>query len=157
VAHYSPKTAVTGRQEELYDLDWDPGEHRNLLLDRSQHPVRGDWNVQNLWQEWAEENPFDDYEKADLTRTLDIMRGHIAGIWIDGFLNVMGKSIEPNGNSVLDNRPDLLETISRLDPKQQLALVSNYFSVSKNPDASNRPPEFSIGYPCLPSSFLEFA
>jgi hypothetical protein len=157
VAHYSNQTAVTGRQEELYDLTWDPGEHRNLLFDRAQHPVRHDWNLQSWWQETPDSNPFDDYDINELARTLETLRGHVAGIWVDGFLSNLSQIIEPNGKSALDNRPDLIQSIMSLESQKQLALVSNYFGFSGSPDSKNRPPEFSLGFPALPKNFLEYS
>ena len=154
IAHYSHKTAVTGRQEELYDLSRDPGEHRNLLFDRAQHPIRPDWNTSNVSDIVAMR---DDYRQDELLAIANRMRSQIAVVWLDGFLSHLSQTLEPNGRSIVENRPDFVERLVRMDPQHQMAIVSNYFDYEQPTTGAYRRPEFSIGFPSLPTNFLEFA
>jgi len=141
VAHYNKATAVTGCQEELYDLDWDPGEHRNLLMDRSQHPIRADWNCQNLWQEWHPystvfnaNDSFDDYDADEIARTHKHLRTQIASVWGDGLIKFFECHINKLNNSMHDQFYNLAQLLPQLEPHQQLARVSEVFTSLKTSD-----------------------
>jgi len=81
VAHYSWETALAGKQEELYDLSSDPGEHRNLLHDIARNPLRVEWNSDDVGATW---DCFS-YNSDELESVLVSMRSRVAKIWVEGF------------------------------------------------------------------------
>ncbi len=82
IAHYSWQTAVKGLQEELYDLQADPGEQRNLLDDRGHHPLRRSWTFEYAWAE-QEDTAYDSGVLADVVTRL---RTEMCRIWMEPFL-----------------------------------------------------------------------
>ncbi len=83
VAHYSWATALTGLQEELYDLRQDPNEARNLLADRGRHPLRSDWNAEQIREALGGQYG---YDESLLVEQLRRGRAGIAKIWTEGLL-----------------------------------------------------------------------
>ncbi len=90
IAHYSPATAVTGLQEELYDLRYDASESRNLLFDKAEHPLRSDWNSDCLYQSLGGQYS---YEKEALVQQLNRGRKLIAQAWNAPFVEQVGRQV----------------------------------------------------------------
>ena len=151
MAHYSPHTAVSGCQEELYDLKIDPGENRNLLHDVSKHPLLDTWNKKNM----PTSVYYHEYEEVMLTVIIENLRKKVADIWRKDLEEILVAEGEKNTEQIIAN----MRTLSSFD---QLALVSEFMSGVnqkvwyQGPKPENwqelQPP---FNYPGLPKSFRE--
>jgi hypothetical protein len=116
IAHYNRGTAVTGLQEELYDLRVDPGECRNLLLDRAIHTMRTDWNAECLWNS-APDAKFG-YASETIAAALAPLRDAIAAIWSEGLL----RQLRAHDHPILE---EFREVTKAAPPTATMAIVSH--------------------------------
>ncbi len=151
IAHYSPHTAITGSQEELYDLLSDPGENRNLLNDFARHPLRYDWTLEDI-------KVFDEpsYKSEYLENKTKMFRKRMCDIWVTNLTEIIQKLNPEKIKSV--------EKISNLSYYEQLALVSRFIcDIHKDtsawyggklpPPGENVHPPYN--YPGLPKDFKD--
>ena len=110
MAHYNWGTAITGLQEELYDLRVDPGENRNLLNDVARCPLRVEWNAANLQQPKHRKFGYND----DLIRTnVRELRSIISDIWVSGFLPLLS-SLDPAIKADLEQKLEFAHPVEKM-------------------------------------------
>jgi hypothetical protein len=154
MAHYSPDTAVTGRQEELYDLKADPHENRNLLYDIAKHPLRYDWNQQDM-ASFSGTYLFK-YDREFLNEKANVLKRRISRIWINDFISILNDKNTDRVRSFIDN-------LKSAEPSVQLKVVSDSMCKLKSPcwygggmppiKDGNPPPQPPMGFPGLPKNF----
>lgn len=121
IAHYNWGTAVTGLQEELYDLRYDPTESRNLLADKGEHPLRSDWNSDSIRESLGGQYGYD--QKMIITQLRRGRRG-IADAWSRGFLKQLGRQFP----QVVEQIEDLLRKSHHLGIIQSIGRVVSELS-----------------------------
>ncbi|MCK5707851.1 MAG: sulfatase-like hydrolase/transferase [Candidatus Aureabacteria bacterium] len=156
LAHYSPYTAITGKQEELYDLKSDPLENRNLLNDISRHPLQFIHNIKNV-----SVSGFDvfRYEQKYIDKKANHLRNKISKIWLKDFKDVLGYINHKSPNKLV-NKIKLMKNFD------QLAFISHFMCSLKRPKcwygskdgiSKNIPfeeyPQPPFNYPGLPINF----
>ena len=78
-------SAISGLQEELYDLECDPHEHINLLHPIARHPLRFGWTQHDMAKHEASYS----YNEELLERKLTEYREIIGEIWSEGFMHYL--------------------------------------------------------------------
>ncbi len=149
VAHYNWGTAVTGLQEEFYDLSIDPGENRNLLNDVARCPLRVEWNFDNLQSPGHRKFGYND---ALLRPQIRELRETIANIWVYGFVPLLW-AMDPV------TKADLEEKLRLAHPVEKMAIVGTLVELlaDKAPCYENFPadkvfPGLPIPHPGLPKT-----
>lgn len=115
IAHYNWMTSVTGLQEELYDIETDPGEARNLLRNVARHPLRFEWTRDDM----SAFEKIHAYNETYLKEVLPVMRRVMADIWSSGLLAHLAKRdshVWQEANKLFSGASDL----------QKLYLVGNF-------------------------------
>ena len=119
IAHYSEVTSYFGALDELYNLEDDPNEYRNLLNDFSRHPLRQDWNQHDLSQ--FKGCQYFHYNQSYLnSKTIDL-QAKLAAIWVGNLIELLEhiKDHIPGSAELLKMK----ETLKGLPSPEQIKMV----------------------------------
>jgi hypothetical protein len=149
VAHYSPHTAVTGLQEELYDLASDVGEYRNLLYDISRHPLRYGFNISSN----ALRSGVFSYDRNLIRDKLRSLRAEIAKIWSINMLNHIYMKF-PEQYQNLKEKLNIASDFEKITVMGNLAKALNPNMPNYGRKEPKLPDHISIpfGFPTIPKS-----
>ena len=114
IASYSHARGFFGAVDELYNVKDDPQEYRNLLNDFSRHPLRPDWNQQDLTQ--FKGTYVFDYEPAFVQSKLEILQNELCRIWVRNLYDLL-EHLREKGNNVdkfLKTKQSLLEQTAKV-------------------------------------------